>query len=102
MLSQRTRYALTALLALAELPTGASHFAATIAAERRIAAKFLETILAALRRRGIVRGRRGRHGGFQLACPARSISFGGVVRLKQGPLALLPCVSRTRYRRCAD
>ncbi|HUE10139.1 MAG TPA: Rrf2 family transcriptional regulator [Steroidobacteraceae bacterium] len=102
MLSQKTRYALKALLELAALPAGATLPSAAISARRRIPVKFLEAILAELRRGGLVRGQRGRGGGYQLAQRAGGISFGVVVRLMEGPLALLPCVSVTQYRRCAD
>ena len=102
MLSQRTRYALKALLELAALPAGATLSSAAISARRTIPGKFLEAILVELQRNGLVRGKRGRSGGYELAQSAGAISFGGVVRLMEGPLALLPCVSVTRYRRCAD
>lgn len=102
MLSQKTRYALKALLELAALPAGATLSSAAISARRAIPGKFLETILAELRHHGLVRGKRGPGGGYQLAKNAGAISFGSVVRLMEGPLALLPCVSKTRYRRCAD
>jgi Rrf2 family protein len=102
VLSQKTRYALKALLELAALPAGASLSSAAIAARRAIPVKFLEAILAELQRDGLVRGKRGRSGGYQLAQSAGAISFGGVVRLMQGPLALLRCVSETQHRRCAD
>jgi len=64
--------------------------------------KFLEAILAELKRAGVVRGQRGRGGGYQLARSAADISFGSVVRLMEGPLGLLPCVSVTQYRHCSD
>jgi Rrf2 family protein len=102
MLSQKTRYALKALLELSGLPAAASLSSSTIAARRRIPVKFLEAILAELKRDGLVRGRRGRGGGYQLAQSAEAISFGAVVRLMQGPLALLPCAGQTQYRRCED
>lgn len=102
MLSQKTRYALKALLELAALPAGATLSAAAISAQRTIPVKFLEAILVELKRGGLVRGQRGRSGGYQLARSADAISFGAVVRLMEGPLALLPCVSQTQYRRCAD
>jgi Rrf2 family protein len=102
VLSQKTRYALKALLELSTLPPGASLSSAEIAARRDIPAKFLEAILAELKRDGLVRGQRGRGGGYQLGQSAEVISFGAVVRLMEGPLALLPCVSQTQYRRCAD
>jgi Rrf2 family protein len=102
MLSQKTRYALKALLELAALPAGATLSSAAISARRTIPVKFLEAILVELKRDGLVRGQRGRSGGYQLARSAEDISFGTVVRLTEGPLALLPCVSHTQYRRCAD
>ncbi len=102
MLSQKTRYALKALLELAALPADATLSSGAISERRHIPPKFLETILVELKRDGLVRGHRGRGGGYQLARRAEEISFGGVVRLMEGPLALLPCVSETQYRRCAD
>lgn len=102
MLSQKTRYAIKALLELSGIPPGASLSSAEIAARRGIPAKFLETILVELKRDGLVRGRRGRGGGYQLGQGPEEISFGTVVRLMEGPLALLPCVSQTQYHRCAD
>jgi Rrf2 family protein len=102
VLSQKTRYALKALLELAALPAGATLSSAAISARRTIPVKFLEAILVELKRDGLVRGQRGRSGGYQLARSAEEISFGVVVRLMEGPLALLPCVSVTQYRRCAD
>jgi Rrf2 family protein len=102
VLSQKTRYALKALLELAALPAGATLSSAVISARRTIPVKFLEAILVELKRDGLVRGLRGRSGGYQLARSAEEISFGIVVRLMEGPLALLPCVSVTQYRRCTD
>lgn len=102
MLSQKTRYALKALLELSALPPGATLSSAAIAARRNIPAKFLEAILVELKTDGLVRGQRGRGGGYQLGQSPEVISFGAVVRLMEGPLALLPCVSQTQYRRCAD
>ena len=102
MLSQKTRYALKALLELSGLPPEGSLSSAEIAARRNIPAKFLEAILVELKRHGLVRGQRGRGGGYQLRQGADEISFGSVVRFMEGPLALLPCVSQTQYRRCVD
>ncbi len=102
MLSQKTRYALKALLQLAALPAGTTLSSAAISARRTIPAKFLEAILVELKRDGLVRGRRGRSGGYRLARGAEEISFGDVVRVMEGPLALIPCVSVTQYHRCVD
>jgi len=49
-----------------------------------------------------VQSRRGRSGGYALLRPADQITFGEVLRIVDGPIAPLPCLSRTAYRRCTD
>jgi Rrf2 family protein len=100
MISQRAKYALKALLALARVETSA--MIGDIARQHRIPHKFLEQILLDLKREGLVRSRRGRSGGYALLRPADQITFGEVLRIVDGPIAPLPCLSRTAYRRCAD
>src|SRR6201996_3903622 len=73
-----------------------------IAADENIPRKFLEAIMSELRRAGLVESARGKLGGYRLARPADLITFGEVIRLTDGPLALAPCVSRNFYRRCDD
>jgi Rrf2 family protein len=102
VLSQKTRYALKALLELALVPAGTRLSSVTISSRRNIPVKFLEAILVELKRDGLVRGQRGRNGGYELARRSDQISFGDVVRLMEGPLALIPCVSVTQYHRCVD
>jgi Rrf2 family protein len=102
VLSQKTRYALKALLELALVPAGVRLSSATISTRRNVPEKFLEAILAELKRDGLVRGQRGRNGGYQLAQSPENITFGEVVRLMEGPLALIPCVSVSQYHRCVD
>ena len=103
MLTQRSRYALRAMLVLANEPLGAPPFPMSrIANEALIPRKFLEIILGELRAAGLVTSTRGKAGGFHLARPAHLISFGDIIRTIEGPLALVPCVSRTAYRRCKD
>ena len=64
--------------------------------------KFLKLILADLRGAGFLHSHRGKMGGYCLARPKHLISLGEIIRVIEGPLALVPCVSRTAYRRCAD
>jgi Rrf2 family protein len=72
-----------------------------IAAQERIPRKFLEHILLDLKHHGLVESRRGKFGyGLRLA-PDR-ISFGQVLRIIDGPIAPLACLSATAYRRCSD
>jgi Rrf2 family protein len=80
----------------------ASRQVSAIAAEENIPRKFLEAIMSELRRAGLVESARGKLGGYRLARPADLITFGEVIRLTDGPLALAPCVSRNFYRRCDD
>ncbi|MEO8757103.1 MAG: Rrf2 family transcriptional regulator [Devosia sp.] len=102
MISQRAKYALRALLALCKAPPETSLMIAEISKAQAIPKKFLEQILLELKRAGIVMSRRGRLGGYLLVRPADKITFGEVLRLIDGPIAPLPCLSKTAYRRCAD
>ena len=101
MLSQRARYALKAMINLARAGAPARQVS-VIAAEENIPRKFLEGIMSELRQAGLVESARGKFGGYRLARPADLITFGDVIRLTDGPLALAPCVSRNFYRRCDD
>jgi Rrf2 family protein len=100
MISQKARYALRALVALARADD--SMMIAEIADQQRIPRKFLEQILLDLKHHGIVASRRGRLGGYGLLMPPDQITFGRVLRIVDGPIAPLPCLSRSAYRRCAD
>src|SRR5262245_64198765 len=75
---------------------------ADIAAQQRIPRKFLEQILLDLKRHGIVASRRDRLGGYGLLRSADQITFGRVLRIIDGPIAPLPCLSKIAYRRCPD
>lgn len=102
MLSHKARYALHALLVLAQHEGEEPMMIADIAAEARVPRKFLEQILLALKKRGIVRSQRGRLGGYLLGRTPQEISFADVIRETDGPLALSPCVSTTAYHKCDD
>jgi Rrf2 family protein len=99
MISQKARYALRALMALARRD---SMMIGEIAEQEQIPRKFLEQILLDLKHQGIVASRRGRLGGYGLLMPADQITFGRILRIIDGPIAPLPCLSRIAYRRCAD
>ena len=101
MLSQRGRYALKALLNLARSDDGPKDVG-RISAEENIPRKFLEAIMSDLRRARLVESTRGKLGGYRLARPAADITFGEVMRVTNGPLALIPCASVAFYRRCED
>jgi Rrf2 family protein len=103
MLTQRSRYGLRAMLLLArELRDGPPVPMSRIAQDASVPRKFLEIILTDLKASNLVVSTRGKQGGFRLARPAHMISFGDIIRVIEGPLALVPCVSRTAYKRCKD
>ena len=102
MLSQRSRYALRALTDLAQRHGTHAVSATAIAVRQRVPRKFLDLILIDLKAAGIVLSQRGRAGGYRLGRAPDAISFGEIIRLLDGPLALVPCASQTAYRRCDD
>ncbi|MBB4064492.1 RrF2 family transcriptional regulator [Gellertiella hungarica] len=102
MISQKAKYALRALSALARGDRAQPRQISEIATSQNIPKKFLEQILLDLKREGIVRSLRGKQGGYLLLKPAAEITFGEVLRIIDGPLAPLPCLSITAYRRCDD
>jgi Rrf2 family protein len=102
MISQKAKYALRALVVLCKAPPESSLMISEISKAQAIPKKFLEQILLELKRAGIVMSRRGRLGGYVLLRPADKLTFGEVLRLIDGPIAPLPCLSKIAYRRCAD
>lgn len=102
MLTKKAKYALKAALHLARREQGEAVLIASVAETERIPKKFLESILLTLKNQGILVSRKGRGGGYALARPADQISFGEIVRLMDGPLAPLPCVSVTAYHACEE
>ncbi|HEY4939955.1 MAG TPA: Rrf2 family transcriptional regulator [Rhizomicrobium sp.] len=102
MLSQKARYALHALIVLAEHTGAAPMQIADVAEEARVPRKFLEQILLEMKKRGIVKSTRGRSGGYLLGKAPKDITFADVIRVMDGPLALAPCVSVTAYHKCED
>ena len=102
MLSQKAKYALKAMLVLAEAKEGELVQAQEIAVRQNVPKKFLELILLDLKRHNLLDSQRGKQGGYRLARPSEQITFGQIVRIIDGPLAPIPCASLTGYRRCAD
>ena len=102
-LSKRGEYALRALIDLgiaAEL--GWPMLQVTeLATKEKLPIKFLEQIFTQLKAAGYVKSRRGKFGGYSLARPMSRIKFGAVIRLIDGPLAPIRCVSATSYARCS-
>jgi Rrf2 family protein len=101
MISQKAKYAFQALLALAAAPEGEQLVVSEIAERHNIPRKFLEQILLDLKNHGVLVSRRGKSGGYALLRSPADITFGEVLRIIDGPIAPLPCLSRMAYRRCA-
>jgi Rrf2 family protein len=102
-LSRRGEYALRALISLgiaAEVGRALVQVS-ELATNEQLPAKFLEQIMHDLKAAGLVTSVRGKYGGYRLAQPARTVAIGSVVRLLDGPLAPIGCVSQTAYEKCS-
>ena len=102
MLSRKTKYAINALLYLARHEDEQPISVSRIAEQRRIPQKFLEAILAELKNARIVNSRKGKHGGYLLNGKPEDIDLARVVRLFDGAIALLPCVTHDYYEPCEE
>lgn len=100
MLSKKATYALKALLVLAQEQDKGPILISELAESESIPKKFLEQILLDLKHHGILQSKKGKGGGYILGKNPNTITFGQVIRLIDGPLAPVPCVSETAYQRC--
>ena len=87
MISQKAKYALRALVALAKSRPGEPVLISEIASKQRIPQGFLEQILLEMKRQGYVASRRGKLGGYALLKPASEITFGQILRLRRAACA---------------
>jgi Rrf2 family protein len=102
MLSNKAKYALKALIVLAKEYGQGPVLVSEIARREGMPRKFLELILLDLRNDGTLHSRKGKGGGYFLVHPPNRVSVGHVIRLLDGPLAPLPCISKTAYMRCRE
>lgn len=103
MLSRKTKYAINALVYLArESKDGEPVQISKIAASENIPRKFLEAILLDLRHAGMLNSRKGKTGGYYLQKSPEEINTADVMRLFDGPIALLPCVAYKYYEKCDE
>jgi Rrf2 family protein len=100
MLTMKARYALRALAVLARSPRGEPVLISTIAEREGLPKKFLELILRELKQHGILDSRKGRGGGYLLRRDPTEITLAQIIRILDGPIAPVPCLSQTAYRRC--
>lgn len=102
MLSKKTQYAFHALTYLAEHMDKGPILISEISQERSISLKFLENILLELKKAGILGSKKGKGGGYYLIKPSEEVYLAKIIRLLDGPIALLPCVSLNYYERCEN
>ena len=102
MLTRKSKYGLKAVLELAEEPDRRPVLIAELAERQRIPKKFLEAILLELKRHGLLGSKKGKGGGYFLGRDPSQITLGQVIRILDGPLALIPCVSQTAYMKCDE
>jgi Rrf2 family protein len=102
MLSKKAQYAFRALTNLAR-NEGKGHLPiSSIVKEYPISTKFLETILLELRKGGVLGSKRGKGGGYFLMTRPENINLAQVIRILDGPIAPLKCVSLNFYEKCDD
>ncbi len=102
MISKKTKYGLKAVIYLAKHYDKGPILITDLAKAERIPRKFLETILLELRKQGILHSKKGKGGGYTLGKPPADITLAEIIRVLDGPLALVSCVSQTAYQRCAE
>ena len=102
MLSKKTQYAFQALMYLAQKGNTEPVLIAEISKKKKIPLKFLENILLELRKAGILESKKGKGGGYYFAMPPADVPMAKIIRLLDGPIALLPCVSLNFYEKCKN
>lgn len=102
MISKKTKYALNALVYLARNESEGPILISQIAREQHIPQKFLEAILLDLKNAGILNSKKGRGGGYYLIKTPQEVNMADVMRLFDGAIALLPCVTHRYYERCEE
>ena len=102
MISKKTKYGLCALMYLANEYKKGPVLISDIAKSEKISQKFLESILLILKKHGILQSKKGKGGGYFLGKSPNHIFIGQVVRVLDGPLAPVSCVSQTAYHRCEE
>lgn len=102
MLSKKTKYGLKALTFLAQQSDRNPVQIAEIAKHENISQKFLESILLTLKKTGILGSKKGKGGGYYLIKDPKEVLMTDVMRILEGPIAMVPCVSLNFYEKCED
>ena len=102
MLSKKTKYGIKALVFLAKQEDREPVQISVISESENISRKFLESILLTLRKNGVLGSKKGKGGGYYLLKDPKDIPMTTVMRLLEGPIAMVPCVSLNFYEKCDD
>ncbi len=102
MLSKKSQYAFKALAYLSEKYNDGPVLISEIAKKKKIPLKFLENILLELKKANILDSKKGKGGGYFLRQPPDKVKVATIIRLVNGPIAMLPCVSLYFYERCKN
>lgn len=102
MLSKKSKYAINALVYLAKQEDNRMVVVQEIAEEEHIPRKFLEAILLDLKRNGILGSKKGKGGGYYMLQRPDEINLADVMRLFDGPIALLPCATYKFFEKCDE
>ena len=102
MMSKKAKYAINAMVHLARKHGDGPTTISEISDEENIPQKFLEAILLELKNGGLLSSKKGKGGGYYMIKPPQEINMADIMRLMDGPIALLPCVSYKHYERCDE
>lgn len=102
MLSKKTKYGIKALAYIARKKGRKPVQASEISESENISQKFLESILLELRKSGFLGSKKGKGGGYYLIREPDEIKMTAVIRVLEGPIAMVPCVSLNYYEKCND
>ncbi|PID68947.1 MAG: transcriptional regulator [Flavobacteriales bacterium] len=102
MISNKTKYGLKALSYLVKNPDSQPITIQEIAEKECISQKFLESILLSLRKNGILGSKKGKGGGYYLLQKPKEVNLAKIMRILEGPIAMVHCVSLNYYEKCED
>jgi len=102
MLSKKAKYAINALVYIAKHIDEQPITVGRIAEEQRIPLKFLESILTELKNARVLNSKKGKYGGYTLNGKPEEIHMAKIMRLFDGAIAILPCVTYDFYERCEE
>jgi Rrf2 family protein len=102
MLSKKAQYAFRALTLLVDQYGKGPVLISEISRKKKVPIKFLENILLELRKAGMLESKKGKGGGYYIPKEPSSVSIASVIRVVDGPISLLPCVSLYFYEKCSN